>query len=159
MLTAVVDGLGSHLLADMVDRLLVGRRWHRWTHHCHRGGESDLRRGLWPHCLGGCMLLLRWRWGSTGSQREDCLVEAHHQATQRVHPCCSMIVIRSRPAARVAVVGDSNVPTKLGTMVPDLVALVWHRGAIRVLSCHYQRVVRRHLMSAAAPAAGRLSMM
>ena len=116
----MVDGLGSHLLTNVVDGLLVGRHRHRQTHCRHRGGERGGGRGLRPHCFGGCrLMLLRWR-ALTGSQREDRLVEARHRAAHCVHPCRQMIVIWSRPAACFAGVGVGNVPTVRGTIIQFL---------------------------------------
>jgi hypothetical protein len=90
-------------------------------------------------------------WGSTGSQREDCLVEASQQAAQCVCPHHRTIVIWSRPAARVAVVGDSNVSIVRVAIIPIFKALKWRRGHGRLLSRRHRRLIHT-----AAPATGRL---
>ena len=126
-LTAVVHGLGYHLLPGMVDGLLVGCRWHRWMHCRHPGGvHGGVRgggRGLWPHCLGGCALLLMWCWGSSGHRREDHLVEARRQAALCVPPCRRLVVVWTWPAARLTGVDDGNVPTVRVAVILILKAL------------------------------------
>ncbi len=84
-------------------------------------------------------------------------MEARCGAAHRVHPCCQRIVIWSRPVARFAGVGDDNVPTVSGTIIPVLEALEWHRGPVRALSHHRWQLVSWCLISVVAPAAGQLS--
>ena len=75
-------------------------------------------------------------------------MEAHRQAAQCVCPHRLTIVIWSRPVARVAVVGDGNIPTLSVAIIPIFEALEWYRGHGRLLSRR-----RRYVISTAAPAA------
>ncbi len=84
--------------------------------------------GLWPHCLGGCVLLVLWWWGLSGRRRENHLVEARRRAALCVCPRRHMVVVRTWPAARLTGVGDGIIPTVRVAVVPILKTLEWRWG-------------------------------
>jgi hypothetical protein len=110
----------SELLPHVVYCLvgcLVRHRRHNRMHHRHCQSKIHGRGGLLPHRRGGGTLLMWGRWDASRSQRKDCFVEAHCQASHRVCPCCVRVVRRPRILAWRAGVGVVDVPAMRAAVV------------------------------------------